>query len=345
MSSRGRARPLLAIALLACDPNPGLSDGVDGRPCNFGEVKTCTCDDGRQSTASCGADQRFAACLCGQGGRPAFVDEDDTPDARAPATAAPTGAPRPPPAPDADAWTLAPPKDAGADEPDGPAADDTDVAAPPAPLDAGEPPDVGPDLTTPLTCARAPETVRLDGLEIFRFEASHPLATAGAAFPGAEPVQGGVVAPPNPADACSVRGLRPWHSVSADEAAAACARIGWRLCTSGELLEACGGGERDWTFGSEFDAGACNVQQAYSAPGSGVASEAPAGDYPRCQSPEGVYDLTGNLWEWAADGRTYVGAGWRIIAEQHRAEDLVCRAAVRAPAGYRGPDVGFRCCR
>ncbi|MCK6573920.1 formylglycine-generating enzyme family protein [Myxococcota bacterium] len=343
MSPRRLSVLLVAAGLAGCDPNPGLDDDLDGRPCNFGEVKPCTCDDGRSSTATCGAEQVFGSCLCGQG-RPGFIDVE--PDAAvAPPTAAPTAAPRPPPAPDADAWTLRPPRDAGSDdEPQTPdAADEPTLdAAPPPPPE----PDMGPDVTTPLTCARAPQTVRIGGLEIFRYEASHPLATATAAFPGAEPVQGGPVAPPNPADACSLPGVRPWHAVSAAEAEAACGRIGWRLCTADELIAACGGGERDWTFGSEFDAGACNVQQAYSAPGSGVASEAPTGTFPRCQSPEGVFDLTGNLWEWAAGGGDqYVGGGWRLIAEQHRAEDVVCRATVRAAAGYRGPDVGFRCCR
>lgn len=337
-----RRPALLAAALLSvfgCESDPGLlrEKSVE-EPCHLGEVKACTCDDGHQASSTCGLDGVFAPCGCGGPMQVTFADAASSPVDSRDATVGPRPRRDASEAP-ADAVTALLEPDVPAET--APDAGAVSADAAPIPPDAAP---LAPDAARD-TCADAPESVRLDGFEIFRYEASHPAATAEVAFPGAvgaseEPVAGGP-----PGDACSRAGVRPWHSVTAEEAAGACARIGWRLCRASELTEACGGGERDWTFGTVFDAGACNLLQVYTSDGGATTSESPTGAFPDCHSPEGVYDLTGNLWEWAEDRPAFLGGGWRIIPEMHRETDLVCSAEIRAQDGYRGRDVGFRCCR
>jgi sulfatase modifying factor 1 len=96
------------------------------------------------------------------------------------------------------------------------------------------------------------------------------------------------------------------------DAYAYCKAMGKRLCgrigggangfddyaneSSGQWYNACvsGGANNIYTYGNTYDATACNGPD--SAPAEAV------GSYPRCQSPVsgygGVYDLTGNVWEW-----------------------------------------------
>lgn len=253
-----------------------------------------------------------------------------------------------------------------------------------APEDAG-PPDAAPitEITcdsetgralapgAPFTCADDPAYLtietRRDGAsytyDIFTYEASHPLAVEDLAFPCASEVDesGALLSyqAPAAAEACSVAGVRPWHTVTWDEADEACEAIGWRLCDDFELERGCTGGDgRRYTYGEIFRDGGegCNVQQVYVAPGASTSSEAPTGSFEGCVSPDGVYDLNGNLWEWSADplpndsrGRRYTGAGWKIIAERHQDEAQICQASSQVLGAFartfKSNFVGFRCCR
>lgn len=227
------------------------------------------------------------------------------------------------------------------------------------------------DLTThrvnlpgPFECPRAPLTKTITGagktFEIFQFEASHPLATDLLAFPCAVSDGGeGFEAPAVPTPACSVKGVRPWHSVDWNEATEACAQTGdgWRLCSSDELGRACEGPDATtYTWGDRFDASKCNLREVYRADGAERTSEAPTGEFPACRSPEGVYDANGNLWEWVSDRdnsdprrHTYLGAGWKIIAQRHDDSVQTCRTETKVPGisgeTYSSGFVGFRCCR
>ena len=213
----------------------------------------------------------------------------------------------------------------------------------------------------PLECDQEPESVVLedDGrqFEIFKYEASHPLATNLWAFPCAATSGDKFEAPDQATQACSKPGVIPWHSVRWEDADAACEQIGWRLCTRDELGRACGGADETlYTFGAEFQNGACNVRDAYRAVGEDFSSMSPAGHFAECRSSDGVFDLTGNLWEWSserdeADGaaRFYHGAGWKTIAERHRDTDQACSIEARIPGfsarSFIKEFVGFRCCR
>ncbi len=195
-----------------------------------------------------------------------------------------------------------------------------------------------PDASTAPSSCDEPATQRVETFDIFTYEASRP----DDGGPGA----------------CSRAGVPAWGTVTWDAADAACDAIGWRLCTSAELLRACGGPSGTmYTWGANFVGGLCNLREAYVAPGGeGRASAAPTGAFPECRSAEGIYDLTGNLWEWAADpppgdpgGHAYQGAGWKTIAQLHHDESQACAqqtALVAAfAATYADDHVGFRCCR
>lgn len=211
-----------------------------------------------------------------------------------------------------------------------------------------------------FACPGEPEAVTVMGryrYEIFKYEASHPLATAELAFPCASSTGRAFEAPRQTSPACSRAGVKPWHSVRWDDADRACKAAGtdWRLCTGEELARACAGPDGwAYTYGATFDNGRCNLRESY-APG-GKAGEAPSGALDGCVSAEGAYDLTGNLWEWsrdvdADDGATRIayGAGWRTIPQRHTENFLVCDTQNVVPGisarSYANPDMGFRCCR
>ncbi|MEC8423357.1 MAG: SUMF1/EgtB/PvdO family nonheme iron enzyme, partial [Myxococcota bacterium] len=98
------------------------------------------------------------------------------------------------------------------------------------------------------------------------------------------------------------KGELPATHHSWDEAAAACASVGKRLCTSLEWGRACRGQEgRKYTYGHQHDPTACNTPIVGTGPGKAMAPVAPSGSFPRCSTPEGIYDLGGNLSEWVSD--------------------------------------------
>ena len=327
---------LLALALVGCDDGSGGPLAEHGEAC--GSSAECNwallCIDGR--------------CVDGpdSGRSPppqAIPDVGPEPDARP----GRDGFVPPPPPP--------PPRDAAPPTPD--AAPPTPDAAPDGPP---PPPGVRCDEASgravapgPFACAAGPEAVTVDGrFQVFRYEASHPLADRARAFPCAQPRGEGLEAPDAPTEACSVAGVRPWHTVRWADANRACAAVGWRLCTADELARACAGPERfAYTWGPEWSPGTCNLRESFNE--GGMAGPAPTGALAGCVSAEGAFDLTGNLWEWVAGGgdgeRTVQGAGWRTVAERHRPADLVCTTRTRITGAdtprYANPDVGFRCCR
>jgi hypothetical protein len=125
-----------------------------------------------------------------------------------------------------------------------------------------------------------------------------------------------------------------------------CRDAGKRLCRESEWNFACEGEEmRPYPYGWNRDAGACNADRV-SIVGTDdrmVSMVAPPGSYPRCESPFGVRDMTGNVEEWAVrddyPNRGAMKGSYWIPTRNH------CRAAQRIHGPqYSGIELGFRCC-
>lgn len=197
----------------------------------------------------------------------------------------------------------------------------------------------------------------------------YPLAPGGAVFPdvgfrccrgtaGAAPAPPPAPALDCPDDMVAQDGYcidqhehpnRFFHPVagSLDFAAAqaACEGAGKHVCTEPEWLGACQGGTgRRWPYGDVYQRGACQDSSDSGLDQGGGAAK--AGARTGCQTPDGVRDLSGNLWEWVARAgpggqpRGVIrGGGWNISAGLGQ-----CRAVFEPNAGYRSPEVGTRCC-
>jgi hypothetical protein len=157
------------------------------------------------------------------------------------------------------------------------------------------------------------------------------------------------------------RGALPSVMVTFDTAEALCAARGRRLCTEDEWAFACSGEELlPYPYGRERSADACTIDLFARAPNKlllhsssttvraaeveRIYMASPSGTRPRCRSPFGLYDLTGNVDEWVRSTRSFgqysalMGGFWGRVRNR-------CRAVTRA----HGPrfsyyQIGFRCC-
>lgn len=127
-----------------------------------------------------------------------------------------------------------------------------------------------------------------------------------------------------------------------------CASMGKRLCFESEWQLACEGEElRPYPYGFVRDASACNIDRAdIVGPKAPVDDREPAGSRPRCVSPFGVRDMSGNVEEWTTiDGASVPGersamkGAWWLPGRNN------CRARTLGHGEiYFGPQVGVRCC-
>jgi formylglycine-generating enzyme len=114
------------------------------------------------------------------------------------------------------------------------------------------------------------------------------------------------------------KGQYPIIFVAFHEAEKICAAENKRICTETEWTFACEGPEAmPYPYGYARDATACVIDRPYIGyhgsklrPREGAAGEldrlwqgVASGDFPRCVSPFGVYDLTGNVDEWTRKDR------------------------------------------
>lgn len=157
-------------------------------------------------------------------------------------------------------------------------------------------------------------------------------------------------------------GILPMRQVTWRVATQACAQTGKRLCTELEFERACGGVEGyHQPYGAEYVSGACNTD-VVTAIGEDrwlVAS----GAYTDCQSPEGIFDLEGNLSEWVdvPDGSYSTPPPLRDVPPKHATPSDAapvrggtmwiaiygsgCHARhLHSATGPTSSDDGFRCC-
>ena len=165
--------------------------------------------------------------------------------------------------------------------------------------------------------------------------------------------------------AVSEAGEVPQAYISGEVAAAACAAAGKRLCTLAEWMRACEGpGGTLYPYGDTYQPGACNDTypgghpvtdyfgtstgvwdtQHMNDPGINQQPDTvdPAGANPGCVTPEGVYDLHGNLHEWIDDPAGTFKGGFYADASLNGPG---CTYTTTAhDVGYHDYSTGFRCC-
>lgn len=159
-------------------------------------------------------------------------------------------------------------------------------------------------------------------------------------------------------------GVLPAVMVSYTEALVACGDEGKRLCTEDEWTFACEGETRvPYPYGYERDKTACNIDRAHGFPNFEAFSEPKevskeverldqrvrSGSMPRCVSPFGVHDMTGNVDEWARNPAPDRDAGVDISSLKGGYFGPIrarCRPVTRSHnRWFRFYQVGFRCCR
>ena len=147
----------------------------------------------------------------------------------------------------------------------------------------------------------------------------------------------------------SEKGVLPATKTSFQQADKACAASGKRMCELKEWATACQGKEgRNFPYGNEFKPLACNCADNYEDPLKSRAME--AGAKAECRTPEGVYDLSGNLWEWTGEKdptgtlRLLQGGGFSNKEEYLGCNSEEARHAFQpVDQAYEGN--GFRCCK
>jgi len=143
----------------------------------------------------------------------------------------------------------------------------------------------------------------------------------------------------------------PWSNLSWDDAQAACAAAGKRLCTLSEWITTCKGPDGlTYPYGDAYDAEACNGIDAHGLTEGGDRIFFPeaTGSFERCTNGFGVYDLSGNVWEYTAEQDTPTprinGGAYNCIDSGllHRCDHEQLHHAGYDAARSNG---GFRCCR
>ncbi|MCD6326736.1 SUMF1/EgtB/PvdO family nonheme iron enzyme [bacterium] len=145
----------------------------------------------------------------------------------------------------------------------------------------------------------------------------------------------------------NVEGEFPLSNVTYVEAMSTCAEEGKRLCEMREWLRACQGPKRRrYGYGNRYDENCCNAFEGESA------RLERSGSRECCKSDFGVYDMTGNLWEWTSG--TVVRRYSRRSDPKRRVQlggcygiegrNFPCYVTNGNLMDFSAPTFGFRCC-
>jgi hypothetical protein len=168
----------------------------------------------------------------------------------------------------------------------------------------------------------------------------------------------------------SAPGVVPQGYVSQVEAREACSAAGKRLCAQNEFVRACRGpGDAFYPYGGrEHQRGVCNegkfsaVTIVFGPNATNWSYEnfndprlnrlagglAPTGAFDHCVSPEGVFDMVGNLHEWVESARDQHGhvrfRGGSYGDAELNGPGCMYVTSAHEPE-YHDYSTGFRCCR
>lgn len=172
----------------------------------------------------------------------------------------------------------------------------------------------------------------------------------------------------SPYRAVTAPGVVPQGYVSGTQAEQACRASGKRLCTASEWERACRGPSgHQFPYGASREARTCNddVRPTHpvveAARRMGVPAEqtwttgmnlplvnqlpgglAATGERYACTTPEGVFDMVGNLHEWIADSDGTFRGGFYMDTSQN-GEGCAYQTTAH-DVGYHDYSTGFRCC-
>ena len=138
-------------------------------------------------------------------------------------------------------------------------------------------------------------------------------------------------------------GEHPTADLDFHKASTLCQEKGKRLCTEEEWEAACAGQKSQrWPYGNQYDSTYCRDLGGRAEEGGG--GTRPSGAFPKCVTEDGIFDMSGNLWEWTttkANTRRGVirGGGWNLSAGLGQ-----CRSRAAAQQNYHAGEVGARCC-
>ena len=153
-------------------------------------------------------------------------------------------------------------------------------------------------------------------------------------------------------------GMAPLVMQSYEDAELSCFSVDKRICKESEWERACHSNDsRPWSRGFTPERKSCNnghewVPWSFNPNGKNdkevarLLRSSPSGYYPKCQTPEGVFDLDGNVEEWVLAERpghkwpgTLKGGFWaKPYTKCNGSND------VHEPS-FRFYETGFRCCR
>lgn len=163
-------------------------------------------------------------------------------------------------------------------------------------------------------------------------------------------VGAGACTAPDGAPGCTLaEGLEdhPINCVTSDQARAFCTWMQKRLVRNDEWTAAAAGSTgRLYPWGTEPPAAdrldACGPECAPSGmygASDGYVRTAPGGSFPLGQTPDGAFDLAGNVAEWVDGTLTSIARGGSFADVDARAVASTSEQTVAAP----GPSIGFRC--